>query len=289
MTYSEFESTTHGKWILSGEHAVIRGHAALVFPLLSKELKLRYHPHQDFESKEAKNTLYEPMHLALNHGMKLLELESKPIQGYFDLENHIPIGMGMGASAALCMAIAKWFKNQKLITDVHDFAHQLEHLFHGKSSGVDIAGVANTTGILFQQGVFTPLKPTWQPLWYLSYSGHQSNTADCVQQVNLLWENNPLLAEQIDLQMSHSVALAKQALTQQNPASLNLLVESIQLAQHCFEQWGLISGHLEQHIQDLCNLGAITAKPTGSGGGGFVLSLWDKPPPPNALFEMIAL
>ena len=33
----------------------------------------------------------------------------------------------------------------------------------------------------------------------------------------------------------------------------------------------------------LKNAGAIAVKPTGSGGGGFVVSLWDKQPPPPDL------
>lgn len=31
--FCDFETTTHGKWILAGEHAVLRGFSALVFPV----------------------------------------------------------------------------------------------------------------------------------------------------------------------------------------------------------------------------------------------------------------
>ena len=37
---SDFQTTTYGKWILAGEHAVIRGHGALVFPVHNKKLTL---------------------------------------------------------------------------------------------------------------------------------------------------------------------------------------------------------------------------------------------------------
>lgn len=41
MSY-DFQTTTHGKWILAGEHTVLRGHGALVFPILGKKLTLSY-------------------------------------------------------------------------------------------------------------------------------------------------------------------------------------------------------------------------------------------------------
>lgn len=34
--FYEFQTTTYGKWILAGEHAVLRGHSALVFPIKEK-------------------------------------------------------------------------------------------------------------------------------------------------------------------------------------------------------------------------------------------------------------
>ena len=42
MMFYDFETTTFGKWILAGEHAVVRGHEALVFPIKEKQLTLRY-------------------------------------------------------------------------------------------------------------------------------------------------------------------------------------------------------------------------------------------------------
>ena len=39
-----------------------------------------------------------------------------------------------------------------------------------------------------------------------------------------------------------------------------------------------MSEGLQQHMNHLLSSGAIAVKPTGSGGGGFVLSLWEKRP-----------
>lgn len=37
-----FTTTTHGKWILTGEHAVLRGSPAIIFPIASRALTLNY-------------------------------------------------------------------------------------------------------------------------------------------------------------------------------------------------------------------------------------------------------
>ncbi len=112
----------------------------------------------------------------LDYGMGLINHPKINQVGYFHIENNIPVGVGMGASAALCVVMARWFAAQKFIenNDVALFAKRLEDQFHGKSSGADIAGVCSQHGIYFRQGQATPLSLKWAPYWYLSFSGHQS-------------------------------------------------------------------------------------------------------------------
>ena len=75
--------------------------------------------------------------------------------------------------------------------------------------------------------------------------------------------------------MQTAVLNAKQALEQSyTPESQNCLIHTIQQAHDCFAEWGLLTPGLQQHIKDLYAKGALAAKPTGSGGGGYVLSFW---------------
>ena len=294
MMFSSFTTTTHAKWILAGEHAVLRGHGALVFPLKNHQLTLSYTQENAELDADYSGSSGADMSLlfwsVLQQGQQLLGHSLNRLSGHFHIDSNIPIGVGMGASAALCVAMARWFAAQNLISaeKVIEFSRELEHLFHGQSSGLDVAGVAADDGIYFQQGKIAPLQASWSPCWYLSSCGQLGITSHCINQVKLLWEQNLETGKKIDNQMGDAVAKAKLALETTNPKSIHLLTEAIKEGAHCFESWGLVSETLTQHMQLLYNHGALAVKPTGSGNGGFVVSLWENPPPKTSV-ELIPL
>lgn len=283
MSY-DFHTTTHAKWILAGEHAVLRGHSALVFPIPERQLSLSYQRSQSTLSASYSGSSGEDMHLSfwsvLEQGQQLLGKSLNHLSGQFHLFSNIPVGVGMGASAALCVAIARWFASEEELGthSVYSFAKKLENMFHEVSSGIDIAGVAANEGIYFQQDQIFAIKQTWKPYWYLSACNQVSITSHCVNHVENLRKNYPVYAANLDNKMNNSVLKAKAALENNTPESLKNLAEAIQESADCFNEWGLISENLQNHMQSLLNLGALAAKPTGSGKGGYIISLWNKPP-----------
>lgn len=289
-----FESRSFGKWILAGEHAVLRGVPALVFPLAKKTMELQYMAEPETQLKlELEGEYGEEIQLlfwgVLEKACSLKNLQRSDLKGKLRLKNHVPVGAGMGASAAFCVNMARWFERLGFVKndEIYEFSRQLENLFHGESSGVDIAVAMSGQPLVFvRNGEKRSFRPTWEPPLYISYSGKRGVTVECVNKVKALIARHPSQGEKIDREMNKAVELCLQALTE-DAQQLNLLAEGMDLAANCFRQWGLTDGEPETHMQWLSHHGALAVKPTGSGGGGYVLSLWSEAPPAEILPQLI--
>ncbi len=290
-----FKTRTYGKWILAGEHAVLRGCPALAFPLITRYLELDYQPEKtnlevDFRGEhgaELKLLFYG----VIENAMSRLKVQ-EPLHGRFELTNLLPVGGGLGASAALCGAVARWCEAQGWIAslEVYEFACRLEDLFHGESSGVDLAVSLSAQGLRFvRNGERIPVALKWWPRFYLSYCGQRGMTAECVNKVKRLFASSPQRAEALDQQMRHAVDQAQSALSHVTVTAPGELVAALDLAQNCFAEWDLSGGDMGNHIRELRTAGAIATKPTGSGGGGYVLSLWKQDPPLALAGRLIAV
>ena len=273
---------TVAKCIIAGEHAVLRGHPAIAYPLNHYALTLTYQtdssPIRANFGDQSSNKIAELFWDTFDHALTLVHQNRSKLTGQFTFTNTIPLGVNLGGSAALCVAIAKWCLAQGWIQSdaVIDFAKELEHRFHGQSSGIDIAVVAYAKPIYFEKGKITPLMPVWQPNWFVSNCDDPGLTKHCVEKVNHLWQTNPDHAQQIDQQMHESVTTIKSALLSNIEANRLLpLSQAIQQAADCFAKWDLIQPQLAKHIDYLYQHGAIAVKPTGAGSGGHVVSLWD--------------
>jgi mevalonate kinase len=267
--------TSCAKWILSGEHAVIRGRKALAFPLPNYENSVSlaggggFSPEAD--SEDSRNILVLLFEMA--SALTGIPLEN---MGRIVMICSIPTGVGFGSSAALCANVAKVFKYYGFTGNVLALAKHLEDKFHGKSSGLDVAvALTNKPVIFMNNSIVGFLEPSFWPHLALTYSGESSMTSRCVESVQKIFLNNERLALELDDMMDQASNLCEKGLKNADFCGLR---DGIRLACEAFHGWGLCNEPLKRHIDSLLLDGAAAAKPIGSGLGGYVLSLWEEQP-----------
>lgn len=136
-----------GKVILFGEHSILYGHKAisLAIPLRTTITKEILGKGQGFVFHCLPgNDVYEiPSPFGNNSLLSIVfhTLYSLFYKGFrikVTIRTDIPIGCGLGSSAALCNCLAAVFLDSCDLEDIYDISIKLENIFHGKSSGIDI-------------------------------------------------------------------------------------------------------------------------------------------------------
>jgi mevalonate kinase len=284
-------SDSYAKCIITGAHTVLRGGLAVACRIPLK-LQLRFVPsphkqgliYQGLRNPSAENAFIQ----FFQHALALTGASWSDFSGEITLTNTIPLGCGLGSSAALCLTVANLFSQRKILAQdsetIVEFAKQLEHFFHGSSSGLDVAASRCPPQhiTLFSQESYEYIPITWHPYLALTPTTIETSTKETVSLVRQWQATHPHLSHAVDNAMHKSSQLSKMALLLKSlPESerVEMMREALSLANHCYHTWGVVPPILQNHQQNLRNHGALASTPTGGGHGGYILSLWKEKPP----------
>lgn len=289
MKWSAYVTEVPGKWVLAGEHTVLRGGAAIALPHPDLKLRLEFRPNDlDFriEPTEADSVIQELLGVAknwlANRGATYV-----PPQGILRLQSTIPFGAGFGSSAALSVAVANWVLSAALMDRAleRELARKMEDQFHGKSSGMDVAVVSIGEPILFtmKEGAIS-LGLQHLPPFRFYDTGLRASTKDCIEKVEALRVGNAVLAAKLDSEMTIATQEALDGLRAYDQAcdtlnsvamahALSGIARSMDRSREIYRQWGLepMGSPTEKVVGD--SRKSLHWRLTGAGCGGFFVGL----------------
>lgn len=262
------EGRATGKVILLGEHVVVHGHPAIVAGL-DRGVTVRITPGDTRPEPPA-----DGLSRATARAAELLAIQ-QPFA--VDVDGDLPIGMGLGSSAALAVALLRALAaaSGRVLdeTTTAAQAHEIERLFHGTPSGVD--GTAATYGgvLWFEAGTpphheaLTLTEPL--PLVVvLSRTPHA--TSHTVGSLRERAAASPRVYQPVFGAIASLVASARDALLATDRSALGeLMTMNHGLLRAC----GISTPELDAIVEVALGAGAAGAKLTGAGGGGAVLAL----------------
>jgi mevalonate kinase len=289
-----------GKAILIGEHSVVYGHRAIAVALPNLVLRVSIAP-QDLVAEGA-TSWNESWHMVCDHQVRPLAPETREMlsrcldvalrdsgaaEGLaafspqpLRIESNFPAGAGLGGSAALCVATLR-LAHQLMGQGPLDFAQglrrasRLDQIFHGTASGIDTAtsfcgGLISAQGKVEQRS-FAPLVNKQRFFVALVDTGTRASTALMVQRLAERRREQPVF---VGDKLKRLGELAENTAEELASGQLLAVGQRLNEAHDHLSDLGLSHPEVDAAVVALRELGALGAKMTGSGGGGFALGLF---------------
>jgi len=285
MKIESISYSAPGRIFLSGEHAVVYGKPALVCAI-DKRLTITFTP---AEKTEYKDTIMPILEKSVMDFLQKKQIKKKKIGYTYSIESAIPIGRGLGSSAAYCAVISagllelftgdEWSKEE-----INICAYQMEKYFHKNSSGVDTS-TSIMGGLIYYRKEFEFLKtisslPVKLPkhfidsLVLIDTDKPVETTGEMVQKVGQLFNTKGVKMEYI---MNDMEKTTKRLIISIMKEDTLLFKENIQHNQELLEQIGVVSSSTKKLLTLLNKVGK--GKVTGGGGykglSGYVLFYYE--------------
>lgn len=218
--------------------------------------------------------LLDPLYGAIRQVLLLRNKKNIGIE--IGISSRVPPGIGLGSSAASCVAtvaaVDSLFEKNPSRQKVCKLAIKSERLIHKRTSGADCY-VSTFGGLMQYYGKSKSFKKieTKETLsLVVASTGIKHSTSELVAGVKRFKNTNRTLFESLSKQASD---ICLQACAAIESGKCDKIGELMNQNQIILQQIG-ISHHKVRDIIDICSkAGAIGAKITGAGGGGAVIAL----------------
>ncbi|GAA1221905.1 hydroxymethylglutaryl-CoA reductase, degradative [Rhodoglobus aureus] len=279
----------YGKIILLGEHSVVYGRHAIATPIgltIQAEVTHQEHGTELVIARWDTDAAYDPIGAGLAEQVTALIAERLGLAGKgmrVDVFPHLPRASGLGASAALAVAIIRAIADRFGLaisdSEVSSLAFECERIVHGTPSGIDNTVATFGRSILFRNpnmasdaaapeiaDIVTP-----GPIQIvIGLTGVRSLTSHTVGIVRAAWEKNPARYEAIFSQIDELVLAGVGALRRGDLAELGDLMN---MNHGLLGALQVSSPELETLVGVARRAGALGAKLTGGGGGGAMIAV----------------
>lgn len=280
-----------GKLHLSGEHAVVYGKPA-VLVATSKRLYIEIKSQiSNLKSQNGISKLKEKD----DYLSKIIQLVEKKYKTEIKncviaINSDIPIGAGMGSSAALAVAttgaLREWLGKPWNPTEINELAFEAEKIQHGNPSGGDNT-VASFGGILWFRKEFEFLKSFWLlpfkipkdfSQFVIINTGRSETTKDLV--VGVVGEKKKQLGKKFTKWLDEVENTTKKIVQSIHDEKETGFKQSFQVNERLLEEIGVVSSSTKKLILEIEKTGGV-AKISGAGGvktgSGMVIAFHEKP------------
>ena len=191
------------------------------------------------------------------------------------LSSNVPIGSGLGSSAAVTVAtLAALYRyhnirfNKKSIA--HD-AHMVEQAVQGVASPLDTL-VSTYGGLVYvsRNKKVEHFNVNFNVPFVVGYTTKHGNTGKMVKDVKNLKTRNPKIINPVITAMGNLTNYAKQAILKRD---FNKVGELMNINHGFLDVLGVNTLELSRMVYNAREAGAIGAKTTGAGGGGSIIAL----------------